>query len=64
MRTGAGQDHWPEGDLILRKALSKDKSMIAHSALEQAFSRWSPYRSYATIHIWKGYAPVTIGSKA
>ena len=64
MRTGAGHDHWPEGDLILRKALSKDKSMIAHSALEQAFSRWSPYRSYATIHIWKGYAPVTIGSKA
>ena len=57
MRTGAGQDHWPEGDLILRKALSKDKSKIAHTALEQAFSRWSPYRSYATIHIWKGYAP-------
>ena len=64
MRTGAGHDHWPEGDLILRKALSKDKTMIAHASLEQAFSRWSPYRSYATIHIWKGYAPATIGSKA
>lgn len=65
MRTAvANHDHWPEGDLILRKALSKDKSMIAHSALEQAFSRWSPYRSYATIHIWKGYAPATISSKA
>jgi DNA-3-methyladenine glycosylase II len=57
MRTAASHDHWPEGDLILRKALSNDKALIAHAALEQAFSRWSPYRSYATIHIWKGYAP-------
>jgi DNA-3-methyladenine glycosylase II len=58
MRTAASHDHWPEGDLILRKALSSNgKTMIAHRALEQAFSRWSPYRSYATIHIWKGFAP-------
>ena len=65
MRTAASHDHWPEGDLILRKALSQDKTMIAHAALEQAFSRWSPYRSYATIHIWKGYAPrVMSGVKA
>ena len=63
MRAAASHDHWPEGDLILRKALSNGKTpsngkiVIAHAALEQAFSRWSPYRSYATIHIWKGYAP-------
>jgi 3-methyladenine DNA glycosylase/8-oxoguanine DNA glycosylase len=63
MRTAAGYDHWPEGDLILRKALSKDKTMIAHAALEQAFSRWSPYRSYATIHVWKGYAPRVMSGK-
>jgi DNA-3-methyladenine glycosylase II len=63
MRTSANHDHWPEGDLILRKALSKDKEMIAHAALEQAFSRWSPYRSYATIHIWKGYAPRVMSDK-
>jgi 3-methyladenine DNA glycosylase/8-oxoguanine DNA glycosylase len=64
MRTSASQDHWPEGDLILRKALSNGKAMIAHSALEQAFSCWSPYRSYATIHIWKGYAPRVMSGKA
>src|SRR6476661_3847964 len=57
MRTAASHDHWPEGDLILRKALSNGKTMIAHVALEQAFSHWSPYRSYATIHIWKGFSP-------
>ena len=55
MRTGDGHDHWPEGDLVLRKALSKTKTLIAHSRVEQTFSRWSPYRSFATIHIWRGY---------
>ena len=64
MRTAASHDHWPEGDLILRKALSNGKAMIAQAALEQAFSRWSPYRSYATIHIWKGYAPRVMSGKA
>ena len=63
MRTAGSHDHWPEGDLILRKALSRNKTMIAHAALEKAFSRWSPYRSYATIHIWKGYAPRVINGK-
>jgi len=48
----------------LCKALSHGRTMIAHTALEQAFSHWSPYRSYATIHIWKGYAPATVGNKA
>jgi 3-methyladenine DNA glycosylase/8-oxoguanine DNA glycosylase len=57
MRSGNSPDHWPEGDLVLRKALSPQKTMIAHAALEQVFSRWSPYRSYATVHIWRGYAP-------
>jgi 3-methyladenine DNA glycosylase/8-oxoguanine DNA glycosylase len=37
--------------------------MIAHAVLERAFSRWSPYRSYATIHIWKGYAPRVMSAK-
>lgn len=59
MRTGDDQDHWPEGDLVLRKALSRSKTLIAHARLEEAFSRWSPYRSYATIHIWRGYVSST-----
>jgi 3-methyladenine DNA glycosylase/8-oxoguanine DNA glycosylase len=61
MRTGSGLDHWPEGDLILRKALSRENAMIAPAALAAAFSCWSPYRSYATIHIWRGYAPAISG---
>jgi AraC family transcriptional regulator of adaptative response / DNA-3-methyladenine glycosylase II len=61
MRTGESLDHWPEGDLVLRKALSRDTVMIALAALEQAFSQWTPYRSYATLHIWRGYAPTATG---
>ena len=56
MRTGESHDHWPEGDLVLRKALSKEKTLIAPARMEQVFRRWSPYRGYATIHIWRGYA--------
>jgi DNA-3-methyladenine glycosylase II len=55
MRTCDSHDHWPEGDLILRKALSRKKTMITPAGLEQAFSRWSPYRGYAAIHIWRSY---------
>ena len=57
MRTGDGHDHdhWPEGDLILRKALSGKKTMITAAGLEQAFRQLSPYRSFATIHIWRSY---------
>lgn len=63
MRTGESHDHWPEGDLVLRKALSKEKAMIAPAQMEQAFSQWSPYRGYATIHIWRGYVPLAVSSK-
>jgi 3-methyladenine DNA glycosylase/8-oxoguanine DNA glycosylase len=55
MRTADSYDHWPEGDLILRKALSKTKELISLNSLERTFRKWSPYRGYATIHIWRGY---------
>ncbi|HWZ44638.1 MAG TPA: AlkA N-terminal domain-containing protein [Candidatus Saccharimonadales bacterium] len=48
-------DHWPEGDLVLRKALSPQKELISHVHMAQIFERWKPWRSYATLHIWKGY---------
>jgi DNA-3-methyladenine glycosylase II len=59
MRTGIGHDHWPEGDLVLRKALSTNKALIPPARMEQTFRRWSPYRAYATIHIWRGYVSRT-----
>lgn len=59
MRTADSQDHWPEGDLVLRKALGNRQGLIAPAALAEAFKRWSPYRSYAAIHIWRGYVSST-----
>jgi len=56
MRSSAeAGDHWPEGDLVLRKALSPDSEMVSHPAMARIFGQWSPWRSYATLHIWKGY---------
>src|SRR5581483_6741680 len=55
MRTCQHHDHWPEGDLVLCKALSNGKAQIDAARLEQTSNQWSPYRGYATIHIWRGY---------
>jgi DNA-3-methyladenine glycosylase II len=55
MRTSQSCDHWPEGDLILRKALSPTKPLVSFANMERTFGQWSPYRSYATIHVWRGY---------
>lgn len=55
MRAGPGHDHWPEGDLVLRKALSPMKQRITPRELVNTFSQWSPCRSYAAIHIWRSY---------
>lgn len=55
MRSCQDHDHWPEGDLVLRKALSNGKAQMDAARLEQTFNQWSPYRSYAAIHIWRSY---------
>lgn len=55
MRTSLDDDHWPEGDLVLRKALGNCKRQIDVAGLEKTFKQWSPYRAYATIHLWRGY---------
>jgi DNA-3-methyladenine glycosylase II len=55
MRTSESCDHWPAGDLVLRKALSSTQPLVSFNDMERTFSQWSPYRGYATIHIWRGY---------
>lgn len=55
MRSCPDNDHWPEGDLVLRKALGNGKVQMDAARLEQTFTQWSPYRGYATIHIWRSY---------
>ncbi len=55
MRTSQDHDHWPEGDLVLRKALSNGETLMDAAGLARAFGQWSPYRAYATIHLWRGH---------
>jgi 3-methyladenine DNA glycosylase/8-oxoguanine DNA glycosylase len=55
MRSSQDHDHWPEGDLVLRKALGGSKTLMDVARLEKAFKQWSPYRGYATVHLWRGY---------
>ncbi|HET9364713.1 MAG TPA: AlkA N-terminal domain-containing protein [Candidatus Angelobacter sp.] len=55
MRSCQNHDHWPEGDLVLRKALGNGKTQMDAACLEKTFNQWRPYRGYATIHIWRGY---------
>lgn len=49
MRALAWPDAFPYSDLGIKKALgiTKDKEIIEHA------ERWSPWRSYAAMHLWK-----------
>src|SRR5262245_34801956 len=44
MRCGQSGDDWPEGDLVLRKALGNGGVLMDPAQLEQTFSQWHPYR--------------------
>ncbi|HEY9684493.1 MAG TPA: DNA-3-methyladenine glycosylase 2 [Oculatellaceae cyanobacterium] len=49
MRCLAWPDAFPYSDLGIKKALSMTKA----KALIQAAEKWRPWRSYATMHLWK-----------
>jgi AraC family transcriptional regulator of adaptative response / DNA-3-methyladenine glycosylase II len=48
MRALAWSDAFPEGDLVLRKALG---GATARDCLTHA-ERWRPFRAYAALHLW------------
>ncbi|MEX8494424.1 DNA-3-methyladenine glycosylase 2 [Sphaerotilus sp.] len=52
-------DAWPSGDVVLRKALGGVTSAQA-DALAQA---WRPWRSYATLHLWRGASATAVAAK-
>ncbi|HEX6853062.1 MAG TPA: AlkA N-terminal domain-containing protein [Candidatus Polarisedimenticolaceae bacterium] len=49
MRTLAWPDAFPEGDLVLRRALG---GVAAREALTRA-EGWRPWRAYAAMHLWQ-----------
>ena len=48
MRALAWSDAFPEGDLVLRKALGGATVRACRAESE----RWRPFRAYATLHLW------------
>ena len=52
MRALAWSDAFPEGDLVLRKALG---GATARACLTEA-ERWRPFRAYAALHLWMSQA--------
>ncbi|MCL2658851.1 MAG: DNA-3-methyladenine glycosylase 2 [Betaproteobacteria bacterium] len=49
LRALAWPDAWPSGDVALIKALGVAKAREADAFAE----RWSPWRSYAVLHLWR-----------
>jgi AraC family transcriptional regulator of adaptative response / DNA-3-methyladenine glycosylase II len=48
MRGLAWSDAFPEGDLVLRKALGGATARACRTEAQ----RWRPFRSYAALHLW------------
>jgi len=54
MRALHHPDAFPAGDLVLRKAASKGMdTLLTIPALRSRAKDWSPWRSYAVIHLWQ-----------
>jgi AraC family transcriptional regulator of adaptative response / DNA-3-methyladenine glycosylase II len=54
MRALAWSDAFPEGDLVLRKALGGATARVCRTEAE----RWRPFRAYAALHLWTSQAGV------
>jgi 3-methyladenine DNA glycosylase/8-oxoguanine DNA glycosylase len=63
LRTG-DPDVLLHGDLIVRRAVSALGGPAEPSEIARLGERWSPYRSYATHHLWAAYAASKLTSAA
>jgi len=52
MRALAWSDAFPDGDLVLRKALGDATARACRSEAE----RWRPFRAYAVLHLWMSHS--------
>ena len=53
MRALSHPDAFPAADLVLRKAVSTPGKLISVKELKQMSADWSPWRSYAVMHLWR-----------
>jgi AraC family transcriptional regulator, regulatory protein of adaptative response / DNA-3-methyladenine glycosylase II len=53
MRGWSWPDAFPPGDVVLRKALSREGPLLSPKAYLEAAEHYRPYRSYAVLHLWR-----------
>jgi AraC family transcriptional regulator, regulatory protein of adaptative response / DNA-3-methyladenine glycosylase II len=56
LRAFGEPDAFPAGDLGLRRALEAAGVPADAAALEERSAAWSPFRAYATLHLWSSLA--------
>jgi AraC family transcriptional regulator of adaptative response / DNA-3-methyladenine glycosylase II len=52
LRAFGEPDAFPTGDLGLRRALEAAGVPADAAALRERSAAWSPFRAYATLHLW------------
>src|SRR5512140_572917 len=57
LRAFGEPDAFPAGDLGLRRALETARVPAGAAALRERAAAWSPFRAYATLHLWSSLAP-------
>ncbi len=63
LRAFGEPDAFPAGDLGLRRALEAARVPTGAAALRERAESWSPFRAYATLHLWNSLAPDAGGGK-
>jgi AraC family transcriptional regulator of adaptative response / DNA-3-methyladenine glycosylase II len=53
MRGWSWPDAFPPGDVVLRKALSREGPLLSPKAYLEAAEHYRPFRSYAVLHLWR-----------
>jgi AraC family transcriptional regulator of adaptative response / DNA-3-methyladenine glycosylase II len=53
MRALSHPDAFPAADLVLREAVTPDRTLIALPQLRAMAEHWRPWRAYAVMHLWR-----------
>jgi 3-methyladenine DNA glycosylase/8-oxoguanine DNA glycosylase len=59
LRAFGEPDAFPAGDLGLRRALEAAGASTDAPALRARAASWSPFRAYATLHLWNSLPPAS-----
>jgi AraC family transcriptional regulator of adaptative response / DNA-3-methyladenine glycosylase II len=63
MRALSDPDAFPAADLILRREAAIDGVMPSTKALTTRAESWRPWRAYAVMHLWRGWADAATAAK-